>query len=89
MNHLKVLREKVGSLRAEIVEIRQQNEEYRRQKDNGTLAQVAHGQRHERLQDIQKELGRLASLGRSVHSAEKVREQGRSRLALMKQLKAS
>lgn len=89
MDHLKVLKEKVLSLRAEIAEIREQNERYRSQKGNGTMAQVAHGQRHERLQGIQKELGRLADLGRAVHTANQIREHNRGRVELMKHSRAS
>lgn len=89
MDHLQVLKEKIVSLRAEIAEIHEQNELYRRQKDNGTAAQVAHGQRHERLQLIQKELIRVADLGRSVNTANQIREQNRARLELMKHPKAS
>jgi hypothetical protein len=51
--------------------------------------QVAHGQRHERLQGIQKELGRLADLGRTVHTNNQIREHDRNRLQLMKNRKAS
>jgi len=50
---------------------------------------VAHGQRHERLQDIQKELGRLAALGRSIVSVNQVREKNRARLQLIKNSRAS
>lgn len=89
MDHLGVLQEKIVSLRAEIAEIHEQNERYRRQKGNGTVDQVAHGQRHERLQNIQKELGQLAALGRSVVSVNQRREENRARLHLLKHSKAS
>jgi hypothetical protein len=89
MDHLGVLQEKIVNLRAEIAEIHEQNELYRRQKGNRTLDQVAHGQRHERLQNIQKELGRLAALGRSVVSVNQRREENRQRLELLKHSKAS
>jgi hypothetical protein len=56
MDHLEVLREKIGRLRVEIAEIHELNKQYRRQDWNETDAQVAHGQRHERLQAIQQEL---------------------------------
>ncbi len=85
MDHLGVLQEKIVNLRAEIAQIHEQNEQYRRQKGNGTLDQVAHGQRHERLQNIQKELGQLAALGRSVVSINQRREENRARLQLIKQ----
>ncbi len=77
------------SLRAEIAEIHEQNEQYRRQKGSRTVEQIAHGQRHERLQNIQKELGQLAALGRNVVSLNARREEDRNRLQLMKHSKAS
>ena len=89
MNHLGVLQDKIVSLRAEIAEIHEQNEQYRRQKGSRTVEQIAHGQRHERLQNIQKELGQLAALGRSVVSLNARREETRNRLQLMKHSKAS
>src|SRR5260370_40147134 len=67
MEHLAVLREKIGSLRAEIAHLQDLNAEYRRvgsQGRNEIQAQVAHGQRQERLQAIQQELAQLAGLGR-------------------------
>jgi hypothetical protein len=89
MDHLGVLRKRIISLRAEIAEIHELNQQYRQRKGTATAEQVAHGQRHERLQEIQKELGRLAALGRSVVSINEVREQNRSRLQLIKNSRAS
>ena len=89
MDHLGVLQDKIVSLRAEIAEIHEQNEQYRRQKGSRTVDQVAHEQRHERLQNIQKELGQLAALGRSVVSVNQRREENRNRLQLLKHSKAS
>lgn len=80
MDHIAVLREKVGSLRAEIAQIRELNDLYRREHRNETEAQVAHGQRNERLQAIQQELSQLADLGRRVRSVEQMKEQHRARL---------
>ena len=80
MDHLAVLREKIGNLRAEIVQLQQLNEQYRRQPRPETEAQVAHGQRHERLQEIQQELAQLAGLGQRVLSMEQRKEEHRSRL---------
>jgi len=80
MDHLAVLREKIGNLRAEIAQLQELNEQYRRQGRNEPQAQVAHGQRHERLQGIQQELAKLADLGRRVRSVEQMKEQHRSRL---------
>lgn len=89
MDHLAVLREKIVSLRSEIAQIHERNQQYRERKDNGTAEQVAHGQRHERLQEIQEELGRLAALGRSVVSVNQVREENRARLQVIKNSRAS
>jgi hypothetical protein len=89
MDHLAVLQKKIVSLRAEIAQIRELNQQYRERKGNGTADQVAHGQRHERLQEIQKELGRVAALGRSVVSVNQVREQTRARLQQIKNSRAS
>ena len=80
MNHLEVLREKIGRLRVEIAGIQELNEQYRRQDRNETDAHVAHGQRHERLQAIQQELTQLAGLGRKVRSIEEMKEEHRARL---------
>jgi hypothetical protein len=89
MDHLRVLQERIGNLRAEIAHIHELNQQYRLRKANGTGDMVAHGQRHERLQDIQKELGRLAALGRSIVSVNQVRENSRTRLQLIKKSRAS
>jgi len=80
MNHLEVLREKIGRLRVEIAEIHELNERYRRHDRNEAAAQVAHGQRQERLQAIQQELSQLAGLGRKVLSIEEMKEEHRARL---------
>jgi phosphoglycerate-specific signal transduction histidine kinase len=85
MDHLAVLREKVGRLREEIAHLQELNNQYRQQGRNEIQAQVAHGQRHERLQAIQQELSQLADLGRRVRSVEQMKEQHRSRLHLVKQ----
>jgi hypothetical protein len=85
MDHLEVLREKIGHLRTEIAQIQESNERYRLQDRNDPSAQVAHGQRQERLQAIQQELVQLASLGRKVQSVEEMKERHRSRLRVVKQ----
>lgn len=85
MDHLAVLREKIGRLREEIAHLQELNEQYRREGRHETQAQVAHGQRHERLQAIQQELSQLADLGRRVRSVEQMKEQHRSRLHPSKQ----
>jgi Tfp pilus assembly protein PilN len=84
MDHLNVLREKIARLRAEIAHIQDLNEQYRHRDQNETEAQVAHGQRQERLQAIQQELAQLAGLGRKVLSVEEIKDKHRSRLNLVK-----
>jgi len=84
MDHLEVLREKIGRLRLEIAQIQELNKQYRLRDRNDTEAQVAHGQRQERLQAIQQELAQLAGLGRKVQSVEAMKEKHRSRLHLVK-----
>src|SRR3954462_6634415 len=73
MDDLSVLRDKVGRLREEIAAIQKLNEQFRRDGWNGADAQVAHGQRNERLQAIQHELVHLADLGRKVVSTEQMK----------------
>jgi hypothetical protein len=89
MDHLGVLREKIGRLRAEIADIQALNEQFRRDGGNGADVQVAHGQRTERLQAIQSELVQLADLGRKVVSTEQMKEKHRSRLHPVPQKRAS
>lgn len=84
MDHLAVLREKIARLREEIADLQRLNAEYRRNGRNETQAQIAHGQRHERLQAIQQELSQLADLGRRVRSVEQMKEQQRSQMHLVK-----
>ena len=89
MDHVELLREKIGRLRAEIAEIQKLNKRYRLQGRTGPEAQVAHVQRQERLQErlqaIQQELVQLAGLGRKVLSVEEMKERHRSRRHLVKQ----
>ncbi len=80
MDHLAVLREKIANLRLEIAHLQELNEQYRRQSHHATEDQVAHGQRHERLEGIRQELAQLADLGRRVVSMEERKEEHRSRL---------
>jgi hypothetical protein len=89
MDHLGVLRDKIGRLREEIAEIQQLNEQFRRSGRSAREGQVAHGQRNERLQSIQQELVQLADLGRRVISSEQMKEKHRSRLHLADQKQAS
>jgi hypothetical protein len=85
MDHLEVLREKIGRIRMEIAQIQELNKQHRLQRRNSAEAQVAHGQRQERLQAIQQELVQLATLGRKVQSVHEMKERARSRLHLVKQ----
>jgi hypothetical protein len=52
MDHLVVLRDKIGRLREEIADIQQLNEQFRRHGSKSADAQVAHGRRNEQLQAI-------------------------------------
>jgi hypothetical protein len=85
MDHLIVLREKIGRLRGEIAQIQELNKEHQRQSGNSAEARVAHVQRQERLLAIQQELVQLASLGPKVLSVEEMKERHRFRLHLVKQ----
>jgi len=85
MDHIEALREKIASLRSEIADIQALNEQYRFGVQRGREAQVAHGQRLERLQEIQEELVQVSNLGRKTLSIEQMRERHRSRLHLVKQ----
>ena len=84
MDHVEVLREKIGRLRVEIAQIQELNKQYRLRDWNDTEAQLTHGQRQERLQAIQQELAQLALLGSRVRSVEEMKERHRSRLHLVK-----
>jgi len=89
MDHLGVLRETIGRLRAEIANIQELNQQFRRDSGKGTGAQVAHGQRSERLQANQSELMQLADLGRRASTEQRKEQQHRSRLHLFTQERAS
>ncbi len=89
MDHLGVLREKIGRLRAEIADIQELNQQFRRNGGKGPDLQVAHGQRNERLQAIQHELMKLADLGRRVVSTEQMKEKHLSRLHPVKEKPAA
>ena len=89
MDHLEVLREKIARLRSEIAQIQESNQEYRLRERVGTEAQVAHGERQERLVAIQRELAQVTDLGRRIHSVDKMREMTRARLHPVKRAQAS
>ena len=86
MDHLAALRKKIGNLRSEIAQLQELNDRYWLRGRNDTQSQVAHGQRQERLQEIQQELSQLADLGRRVRSVEEMKEQHRSRPYLVKKV---
>jgi len=83
MDHLLVVRDKIGRLREEIAAIQNLSEQFRRDGVNGAQVQVAHGKRMERLQAIQQGLVQLADLGRKVVSTDQMREKHRTRLHLV------
>jgi hypothetical protein len=85
MDHLGVLREKIGRLRREIAQIQELNTRSRVRHANDIAAQLAHEQRQDRLEAIQQELSQLAGLGRKVLSVEEAKENHRSRLRLLKE----
>jgi hypothetical protein len=89
MDYVVVLRDKIGRLRVEIADIHELNQQFRRDGRNGTGVQVAHGQRSERLQEIQHELVQLSDLGRKVVSTQQVKEQPRSPTHLVKRKRAA
>ena len=89
MDYVGVLRDKIGRLRVEIADIQELNQQFRRDGRNGTGVQVAHGQRSERLQEIQRELLQLADLGRRVVSTERMAEKHLSRPHTLKQKRAA
>ena len=89
MDHLEVLRDKIARLRDEIAQLHGLNQEYRLRRGNDTEAQVAHGQRHERLQAIQQELAQVQDLGRRVLSIEKMKGKNREPLPAVKHARAS
>ena len=86
MDHLEVLREKVATLRAEIVQLQELNEQYRRQPRHDAQAHFAHGQRQDRVQEIQQELTQIARLGGRLRSVEQMKEQHSSRPYFVKKV---
>jgi len=82
MDHLLVLRDKIGRLREEIAGIQKSNEQFRRDGLNGADGEIAYLKRNERLQAIQQELLQLADLSRRVISTEQMRANHRTRLHL-------
>lgn len=83
MDHIELLLEKIASLRYEIAQIKELNYEPPRRGKNPE-DHIAHGQRLERLQQIQQELAQLAGLSQRVLSVEERKEEHRSRLHLVK-----
>ena len=70
MDHLEVLRDKIGRLRLEIADVQELNQQFRRDGGNGADLRVAHTRSSERLHTIQHQLVQLADLGRRVVSME-------------------
>jgi biopolymer transport protein ExbB/TolQ len=73
MDYLAIFRSKIWRFREEIASIQELNRQFRRAGGKGTGLQVAHGQRSERLQQIQRELLQLAHLGRKVVPIEPIK----------------
>ena len=61
MDHLEVLREKIGSLRMEIAHIQELNAQYRLRHGNVTEAQVAHGQIAREKREGSRSVGEIPS----------------------------
>jgi hypothetical protein len=80
MDHLEVLRDKVERLRSEIAEIKLLNERHRLRAGDGADAREMYLKRHERLQEIQKELLQLSNLGNKPLSPDERIEKHLSRL---------
>jgi hypothetical protein len=89
MDYLAVFRAKIGRLRVEIADIQELNQQFRRDRRHGAVVQIAHGQRGERLQEIQHELGQLADLGRKAISTEQLKDSHRSPTHLVKRKRAA
>jgi hypothetical protein len=89
MDYLAVFRAKIGRLRVEIADIQDLNQQFRRDGRQGAVVQVAHGQRGERLQAIQHELGQIADLGRRAISTEQMKEPHRSPTHLVQRKRAA
>ena len=89
MDHLEVLREKIGRLRAEIAHLQELDNDYYRRHGRNWMhaeAQVEHDQRLERLQAIQQELAQIAGLGPRAQSVEQMKQQHRARPYLLKKV---
>ena len=89
MDHLRVLRDKVGRFREEIAVIRALNDQFRRAVRNDVMAQIAQVRRQERLQAIQHELVQLSDLGRRIDSTEQLKEEHRSGLHPVKRKRSA
>jgi hypothetical protein len=66
VDYATILRHKVAELRAEIARLRELNQAYRRHGRRDVASVEADLQRQARLDEIKKELARLADLGGSV-----------------------
>jgi hypothetical protein len=89
MDYLAFFRAKIGRLRAEIADIQEMNQQFRRDGRHGAVVQFAHGQRSERLQAIQRELEQLTDLGQRFVSTEQIKKPHRSPTHLVKRKRAA
>jgi hypothetical protein len=79
MDHFEALLRKIECLKSEIAEIKLLNERYQLGSAVEPEARATHLQRHERLQQIQKELVQLSTLGNKTISIDRKVEQHFSR----------
>jgi hypothetical protein len=89
MDYLAFFRAKIGRLRVEIADIQELNQQFRRDGRHGAVVQVAHGQRSERLQAIQRELAQLADLGQRFVSNDRIKKPQSSPTHLVKRKRAA
>jgi hypothetical protein len=87
MDHIGVLREKIGRLRMEIADIQELNQQFRCDDRSGAGDQIGRGQ--ERLQAIQHERLQLADFGRTAVSTEQTKEKHGSGQHPIKQKRAA
>ena len=63
MDHVDALFKKIARLRSEVAEIKLLNERYRLEKSDELAEAAADVERHQRLQEIQRELVQISRLG--------------------------
>jgi hypothetical protein len=74
MDHVSVLKQKVGELRAEIAQIHMLNQQFRRETNHDAASEMADMRRQSRLQEIQRELARFSEFGKPGTSSGKARD---------------